>query len=123
MGIVENIIAAKRIPIDTIETRIDANTDKITALGELRTLLGSLKDSLAKLRGTMTVGNTSDVFSAKQVFATTSRTDGATPSAAANLLAVNVTNSATAAVIPSRSCAPPPRIRWRPRASRARPRH
>ena len=96
VGIVDSIIAAKRIPIDTIETRIDANLEKITAIGELRALLGTLKDSLAKLRGTMTVGNTNDVFAAKQVFATTSRTDGATPSAAANLLGVNVTNSASA---------------------------
>ena len=85
-GIVDNIILAKRIPIDTIETRIDANTEKIAALGELRTLLGALKDSLAKLRGAVSVGNTNDIFSAKQVFATTSRSDGATPSAAANLV-------------------------------------
>ncbi|TDJ45107.1 MAG: hypothetical protein E2O52_07175 [Gammaproteobacteria bacterium] len=94
-GIVDNIILAKRIPIDSIETRIDLNTEKIAALGELRTLLGALKDSLAKLRGTMTVGSTSDIFAAKQAFATTSRTDGATPSAAANLVGVSVTNAAT----------------------------
>ena len=95
-GIVTDIIAAKRIPIDTIETRILENADQITALGDLRALLTSLRQSLSTLRGAVTLGDTGDVFSAKQVFATTSRTDRTTPSAAGNLIAVTTTNAAAA---------------------------
>ncbi len=95
-GIVGDIIAAKRIPIDTIETRIDANAEQITALGDLRALLTSLRQSLSTLRGAITLGGAGDVFSAKQVFATTSRTDGTAPSAAGNLVGVSTTNAAAA---------------------------
>lgn len=94
-GIVGDIIAAKRLPIDTIETRIVENSDQITALGDLRALLSSLRQSLSTLRGAVTLGDTGDVFSAKQVFATTSRTDGGTPSAAGNLIGVSTTNAAS----------------------------
>jgi flagellar capping protein FliD len=94
-GIVGDIIAAKRIPIDTIETRITENADQITALGDLRALLTSLRQSLSTLRGAVTLGDTGDVFSATQVFATTSRTDGDTPSAAGNLIGVSTTNAAS----------------------------
>ncbi len=83
-GIVTDIIAAKRLPIDSIETRITESADQIAALGDLRTLLTGLRQSLTTLRGAVTLGNTGDVFSAKQVFATTSRSDGALPSAAGN---------------------------------------
>ncbi len=95
-GIVTDIIAAKRIPIDTIEARITENADQITALGDLRALLTSLRQSLSTLRGAVTLGDTGDVFSAKQVFATTSRSDGTTPSAAGNLIGVTTTNAAAA---------------------------
>ncbi|MCH8155131.1 MAG: hypothetical protein IH786_07685 [Proteobacteria bacterium] len=95
-GIVASIIAAKRIPIDSIENRIVENEDQIAALGDLRTLLTSLRQSLTTLRGAVTLGNAGDVFSAKQVFATTSRTDGALPSAAGNLIGVTTTNAAAA---------------------------
>ncbi len=100
-GIVTNIIAAKRIPIDSIETRITENADQIAALGDLRALLTSLRQSLYSLRGAVTLGNTGDVFAAKQVFATTSRTDGDTPTAAGNLIGVTTTNAA-APVCPPR---------------------
>jgi flagellar hook-associated protein 2 len=93
---VDSIIAAKRIPVDTLETRVSDNEAKITALQDLRSLLTTLKNSFADLRGAVTVGNTDDIFAAKQAFATTSRTDGVTPSAAANLLGVSVTKAATA---------------------------
>jgi flagellar capping protein FliD len=95
-GIVTSIIAAKRIPIDSIETRITKSADQIAALGDLRALLTSLRQSLSTLRGAVTLGNTGDIFSAKQVFATTSRTDGSLPSAAANLVGVTTTNAAAA---------------------------
>ncbi len=95
-GIVTSIIAAKRIPIDSIETRITENADQIAALGDMRVLLTSLRQSLSTLRGAVTLGNTGDIFSAKQVFATTSRTDGSLPSAAGNLIGVTTTNAAAA---------------------------
>ena len=95
-GIVSSIIAAKRIPIDSIETRIAENADQITALDDLRALLTGLRQSLTTLRGAVTLGDAGDVFSAKQVFATTSRTDGALPSAAGNLIGVTTTNAAAA---------------------------
>ena len=95
-GIVTSIIAAKRIPIDSIETQIGDNADQITALGDLRALLTSLRQSLSTLRGAITLGDTGDVFSAKQVFATTSRIDGTAPSAAGNLIGVSTTNAAAA---------------------------
>ncbi len=61
-GIVTDIIAAKRIPIDSIETRITENVDQIAALGDLRALLTSLRQSLHSLRGAVTFGNAGDVF-------------------------------------------------------------
>ncbi len=95
-GIVTSIMAAKRIPIDKIEIRIAESVDQIAALGDLRALLTSLRQSLSTLRGAVTLGDTGDVFSAKQVFATTSRSDGTAPSAAGNLIGVTTTNAAAA---------------------------
>ncbi len=93
---VDNIIAVKRIPVDTLENRVSENEEQILALQDLRSLLNTFEDSLSNLFGAVSFGNTSDIFAAKQAFATTSRTDGATPSAAANLIGVSVTNAATA---------------------------
>ncbi|MFQ5773248.1 MAG: flagellar filament capping protein FliD [Kiloniellaceae bacterium] len=92
--VTDDIIAAKRIPIDSIEAQITENTDKITALEDLRGLLTALRDSLDDLRGKVSVGNAGNIFAAKQVFASTSRTDGLVPSAAANLLGASATNAA-----------------------------
>lgn len=93
---VDNIIAAKRIPVDTLENRVTENEEQILALQDLRSLLNAFKDSLSSLYGAVSFGNTSNVFAAKQAFATTSRTDGTAPGAAANLVGVSVTNAATA---------------------------
>ncbi len=92
--IVDGIITAKRVPVDLIETRITENTEKIAALKDLRTLLQDLKDSVRDLRGAVTLGNTGDAFAATQAFATSSRSDGGTPSDAGNLLGVSTTNAA-----------------------------
>ena len=93
-GTVDKIIAARRIPVDTLETRISTNELKITALNQLKTNLNALKDSLAKLYGSVSFGNTNDVFESKQAFAVSSRLDGATPAAAANLVGVTTTSAA-----------------------------
>lgn len=92
--VVEDLITAKRIPIDTISGRITANTDKIDALNTMNGFLTGLRDALSQLRGAVSVGNASDVFAATQVFASTSRTDGSLPSAAGNLLGASTTNAA-----------------------------
>ncbi len=93
-GTVDKIIAARRIPVDTLETRISANELKITALNQLKTNLNGVKDSLAKLYGSVSFGNTNDIFETKQAFATSSRLDGATPATAANLVGITTTAAA-----------------------------
>src|SRR3990172_7882153 len=91
---IDGIIRAKRIPIDTLETRITGNETKIDAYNELRALLGTLKDAMNKLRGAVTLGDVDNVFKGKSVFPSPSRTDSAIPSQAGNLLGVTVTNAA-----------------------------
>ena len=91
---IDGIMAARRIPVDTLEDRITANQEKITAYKDLQLLLSALKDSLKTLRGAVTFGGADNVFKAKQAFASVSRGDGMTPSEAANLLGVTVTNAA-----------------------------
>jgi flagellar hook-associated protein 2 len=92
---VEGIMKARRIPVDRLEARVTENTEKITAYKDLKSLLSTLKDAMNKLRGAVTFGGAGDVFQAKSTFASTSRADGNTPSAAANLLGVTVTNAAS----------------------------
>lgn len=94
-GIVSSIIAAKQIPVDTINTRIGLNDTKIAALTALEGLLTGLRTSLSTLRGAISIGNTSNAFAGNQIFASTSRSDGATPSAAGNLLGASTTSAAT----------------------------
>jgi flagellar hook-associated protein 2 len=91
---VDAIISAKKVPIDTLTTKVDTNNKQITALKDLNTLVTSLKSSLDTLRGSISVGGVNDIFKSKAAFATVSRPGGGTPSAAANLVGVNVTNAA-----------------------------
>lgn len=95
-GAVDNIIAAKRIPVDRMEARIESNAAKIAAYQSLRTVLSTLQNSLATLRGAVSYDNSSNVFATKEAFASVSRTDGATASSAGSLIGVTVTNSAQA---------------------------
>lgn len=95
-GAVDAIIEAKSVPIVTLENRVTANEAKIVALTELRTSLNSLQAAISGLRGVVSFGSTDNSFAAKQAFASTSRSDGQTPSAAGNLLGVTVSNSAAA---------------------------
>jgi flagellar hook-associated protein 2 len=91
---IDAIIAARRIPVDSLENRVTANEERIAAYKDLSSLLSGLKDSLSELRGAVTFGGTGNAFKAKTAFATTSRADGGTASVAANLLGVTVTNAA-----------------------------
>lgn len=95
-GTVDAIIAARRIPVDRLETTVETNKEKITALKDLRTILESLRSSLSKLYGQVSFGSAGDIFSAKQAFASSSRVDGGTASPAGNLMGVTVANSAAA---------------------------
>ncbi|MCH8992580.1 MAG: flagellar hook protein FliD, partial [Acidobacteria bacterium] len=90
------IIAARRIPAVTLENRITDNDEKILALNDFRALLTTLKSSISNLRGAVSIDNSTDIFANKQVFASTSRSDGLAPAAAGNLVGVTV-NNATAA--------------------------
>lgn len=94
--IVEATFTAKRIPIDRIEAKIDTNKTKIEALNTMSSLMQGVKTSLSTLYGKVAVGNSGDIFSAKSAFASTSRSDGGSPSSAANLLGVTTTNAAEA---------------------------
>ena len=94
IGAVDTIIEARRIPIDRLETKIESNEAKIVAYQEFRDVLNGFQSSLANIRGAATVGDSADIFSANEAFASVSRTDGTTPSSAAALLGVTVTNAA-----------------------------
>ena len=93
----DQIMTARHVPIDRIDSQIKTNTDKVTALKGLQTLVSTLKDSVNNLRGAVSLGDTSNAFKIKQAFTSTSRSDGATPSAAGNLVGVSVANSAAQA--------------------------
>jgi flagellar hook-associated protein 2 len=93
-SVVNNIIAAKHIPIDTLTQKITDNQAKVAALQSLQTKVSSLQTAVSSLRGAITVDGTGNVFKAKQTFASTTRADGLTPSAAASLIGVSVTNAA-----------------------------
>jgi len=91
---VDNIIAAKSIPVDKLDNRLTENDEKITALKSLRTLMTTLQGSLSGLRGAITFQSAGDTFNTKKAFASTSRTDGVAPTAAASLIGVSVDNAA-----------------------------
>lgn len=93
-GAVDGLVKAKRLPAVTLETRITENAAKVTALKALRGSLNALKDAISSMRGAVSFGNASNVFATKQTFASTSRTDGLSPSSAGNLIGISVQNSA-----------------------------
>lgn len=93
---VDSIIKARQIPVDRLSARITGNEAKITAYQDVRNLLNGLQDSLKNLRGAVSIDNSTNAFAAKQAFASVSRTDGATPSTAANILGVSLTSAAAA---------------------------
>ncbi|MFN4281214.1 MAG: flagellar filament capping protein FliD [Alphaproteobacteria bacterium] len=93
---VDAIIAAKRIPIDRLETRLTSNDAKIAAYKDLNSLITATQSALKNLRGAVTLDNSSNAFAAKQAYASVSRSDGGIPSSAANLLGVSLTNAAAA---------------------------
>lgn len=93
-AIVNAIITAKQIPADRISLEISDNAEKIAQYQTFRNLLTQLRDTLSTLHGAVSVGNTLDIFEAKAAFASTTRSDGQAPTAAANLVGMALTNQA-----------------------------
>lgn len=95
-GVVDGIVAARRIPIDTIEQRISDNDARIAVMNDIETLSRNLLDAVDGLTGQVSFDGSSDIFESKSVFATSSRTDTTSPSNAAEILGATVTNRAQA---------------------------
>src|SRR5687768_13218125 len=85
-GTVDAIIEAKRVPIDRIEQRISDNEAKVAALQDLRSLALNLESAVGQLRGALSFDGSADIFEAKQAFATTTRSDSQTASAAESIV-------------------------------------
>jgi flagellar hook-associated protein 2 len=96
-GVVNAIIKARQIPIDSLNTDITGRKDKIAAFNDLKTLLTNLKQSVSKLYGAVSFQNANDDFQARAVYASTTRTDGQAPTDAANLVNATADNSAAIA--------------------------
>lgn len=94
-GVVDSIIAAKKIPVDSLQAEVDTRKEKIAAYNDYKTLLTGLRDSLATLRGAVSFGNTNNAFQNKDVFASSSREDGFSPAAAGSLIGVTLENAAS----------------------------
>lgn len=95
-NVVNEIITAKHVPIDTLNTSITNNQAKITALNTLNTKVAALQNAMSTLYGKVTADNSGNVFLAKTTFATTSRADSLPASQASSLIGASVTNAATA---------------------------
>lgn len=91
-AIVAAAYEARRLPAVRLEQRISRNEARAAALGELKTLLGNLKDSVAGLRNPPgLLGSNDNAFETKQAFLTGG---GAVP--AAERAGVSVENGAAA---------------------------
>ncbi|WP_417814668.1 flagellar filament capping protein FliD [Thalassospira alkalitolerans] len=90
VDVVDKMIAARRLPADSLETRIESNDDKLTALKDLQTLIGTLKDSMANLYGATSFDKSKNIFESKQIFAST---DSST--SAGELIGITATNAAS----------------------------
>jgi flagellar hook-associated protein 2 len=94
---IENaIIQAKQVPIDNLKTTITDDQKKITDLQKFQSLLTTLQSSVSTLYGAVSFDNSSNDFLKTVASTGSTRTDGATPSAAANILAVTTSNEAQA---------------------------
>ena len=69
---VDQMIAARRIPVDRLEANIDSNALKIQAYQDLKLVLSAFQNSLDTLRGAVSLDKTKDDFAAKEPFASVS---------------------------------------------------
>jgi flagellar hook-associated protein 2 len=93
-SVTDSLVKARSAPIDQLTATNTANAKQLVAYSDLQTLLGNFRDSLNTLRGAVSFDNSTDGFSAKQIFTSVARTDGLTPNAATNIAAVTATNGA-----------------------------
>jgi len=98
---VDQIIRAKRIPVDRIEARIENNQGKISSFREMGGLYDNFRSALDLLRGKITFGNAGNIFESKASFATSSLSGGSlfrptalTASDFSNLVGITVDNNA-----------------------------
>lgn len=89
VDVVDKMIAARRIPADSLEKRIESNDDKLTALKDLQNLMGTLKDSMANLYGATSFDKSKNIFESKQIYAST---DSSTT--AGELIGITASNAA-----------------------------
>lgn len=90
-AIINALIAAKRQPAVDLETKITANTSKISALQDFKTKMLAVTTALDKLRGNP--GSTTSVFDSKSISGTTTAVSG-TPSDIDSLVIASVSNTA-----------------------------
>ncbi|UKV15414.1 flagellar filament capping protein FliD [Thalassospiraceae bacterium SW-3-3] len=95
VDVVDKMIAARRLPAVSLESRIESNDEKLSSLRELSTLTGTLKDAMSKLYGATSFDNSKNIFEAKQVFTSSSNGSG-TASSASQLIGITATNAAPA---------------------------
>jgi len=95
-GAVDGIIAAKRIPIDNLERRISDDEARLAVLNDIQTLTSNLREAVDTLRGNVSFDGSTDIFEAKSTFASSTRTDTESPSAAAEIIGLTTTNRAQA---------------------------
>ncbi len=93
---VDGIIAAKRIPIDSLEQRISDDDARLAVLNDISSLTGNLREAVNSLRGNVSFDGSTDIFEAKSTFATSGRSDTQSPSAAIEIIGVTATNRAVA---------------------------
>lgn len=78
-ALVTSLVEAKKLPATRLETRITQNDAKVAALGDLKTLLANLKDSIAGLRNpTGSLGIEENLFEKKETYLTSNTTTAGT---------------------------------------------
>lgn len=95
---VDGIIAAKRIPIDSLEQRISDDDARLAVLNDMSSLTSNLRGAVDLLRGNVSFDSSTDIFEAKSTFATSSRSDTQSPSTAIEIIGVTTTNRAETGV-------------------------
>ncbi len=90
-AIIDGLMKARRMPAVNIETKITANTTKISALTEFNSKVANVTTALNALRGNP--GNSTNVFDSKKISGTVSAVSG-TPSDIDSLLVATVDSTA-----------------------------
>lgn len=94
---IDGIMKAKQVQVDSINKKIDQNTQKLTKLDELKSKATALRTALSALYGKITADRSGDAFESKAVYMN-SRSNGTSsnaPSTATDLIGVTASNSAT----------------------------